>query len=63
MYYFKYSSKPIDYLLIDFFSFQNLDDGDIRDLGVGYYNFSADESTRQQQMSLLDTLRYVVGST
>jgi len=38
--------------------FQNLDDGDIRDLGVGYYNFSADESTRQQQMSLLDTLRH-----
>ena len=62
-YYFKYCFKPIDHLLIVFFSFQNLDDGDIRDLGVGYYNFSADESTRQQQMSLLDTLRYVVGST
>ncbi|CAG5111827.1 Oidioi.mRNA.OKI2018_I69.chr2.g6099.t1.cds [Oikopleura dioica] len=37
--------------------FQNIDDGDIRDLGVGYYNFSADESTRRQQMSILDTLR------
>ena len=37
--------------------FQNMDDGDIRDLGVGYYNFSADESTRQQQMGILNTLR------
>ena len=34
-----------------------MDDGDIRDLGVGYYNFSADESTRQQQMGILNTLR------
>ena len=47
-------------ILTVFSSFQNLDDGDIRDLGVGYYNFSADESTRQQQMSLLDTLRYAL---
>lgn len=37
--------------------FQNLDDGDVRDLGVGYYNFSSDESTRQQQMGLLNTFR------
>ena len=37
--------------------FQNIDDGDIRGLGVGYYNFSADESMRRQQMSILDTLR------
>jgi hypothetical protein len=37
--------------------FQNIDDGDVRGLGVGYYNFSADESMRRQQMSILDTLR------
>jgi hypothetical protein len=37
--------------------FQNLDDGDTRELGVGYFNFSGDEATRQQQMGLLDTLR------
>ena len=34
-----------------------MDDGDIRELGVGYFSFSRDESERQKQMSLLETLR------
>ena len=34
-----------------------MDDGDIRDLGVGYFSFSRDENERQKQMSLLETLR------
>ena len=33
--------------------FQTMDDGDIRDLGVGYFSFSRDENERQKQMSLL----------
>lgn len=40
------------------FRYQNIDDGDIRELGVGYYNFSADGSTREKQMEMLDTLRH-----
>ena len=37
--------------------FQTMEDGDVRDLGVGYFSFSRDESERQKQMSLLETLR------
>ena len=41
-----------------YFRYQNIDDGDVRELGVGYYNFSADGSTREKQMEMLDTLRH-----
>ena len=37
--------------------FQNIEDGDVRELGVGYYNFSTDDATRTKQLGLLATLR------
>jgi len=37
--------------------YQHLAEGETRELGVGYYAFSADEQKRQEQMQLLDDLR------
>ncbi|XP_014677167.1 PREDICTED: coiled-coil domain-containing protein 174-like [Priapulus caudatus] len=37
--------------------YQNVRNNEIRDLGVGYYAFSEDEGTRQQQMEQLKQLR------
>ena len=37
--------------------FANVDHGEVRSKGVGFYNFSEDPETRKQQMEFLDSMR------